>query len=255
MRRTLHLTIPTPCHERWDAMTATERGAFCHSCVKEVIDFSAMTDSQVIQYLERHKTGCGRFREDQLGRDMSLPKANNSLMQWKVLLMGLLPAFSLAPVAARAVVPVHTDQTPPKSKGDTAATTIDTTATTCDKVGTGVCGRVVDTHGQGLSAASVRLIDAEGKRLGSTMTDTAGYFSVALEAGGTVTIHASSLGYATRTLTDIQAGHPYVTIQMKTSEPYIIYDTITTGYFAPRRTTAQKIRDWFHYTFRRRHGD
>ncbi|MBS1595356.1 MAG: hypothetical protein JST90_13650 [Bacteroidetes bacterium] len=50
MKHKLHLTIPTPCHERWDDMTATERGAFCHSCSKEVIDFSAMTDSELLSF-------------------------------------------------------------------------------------------------------------------------------------------------------------------------------------------------------------
>lgn len=264
MRHTLHLTIPMPCHERWDAMTATERGAFCHSCQKEVIDFSSMTDSQVIQYLERHKTGCGRFREDQLGRDMSLPKANTNLLRWKVLLMGLWPTLSLAPLTAHAALPPLTDQSPVKSKADTAIAKVDTTVTDCDTTYTGICGRVLDENGEGLIGAVVQVIDSNGKSTGQgAVVDFDGNYTIKLQPG-TVNLKVTAIAYETQLLAGIQVGRPYIVFKMKVAEmkmPMTVPHTtgiisLEEPYRPPahKLTAAQKISYWFYRTFRRRQG-
>ncbi|MBS1684685.1 MAG: hypothetical protein JSS76_08025 [Bacteroidetes bacterium] len=100
MRHTLHLTIPMPCHERWDAMTATERGAFCHSCQKEVIDFSSMTDSELLSFFAGGKATCGRFRGDQVGVRIMERRLDNGRMKWRALFFSLLPFLSLKTSAA-----------------------------------------------------------------------------------------------------------------------------------------------------------
>jgi hypothetical protein len=72
-------------------MDMTAQGAFCHSCQTEVIDFSAMTDREVIEYLAKHLTGCGRFRNDQLDTKLSIPQIDNGIFKWKALFLGILP--------------------------------------------------------------------------------------------------------------------------------------------------------------------
>ncbi|MFN8287253.1 MAG: hypothetical protein U0V74_10890 [Chitinophagales bacterium] len=64
----MKLHIPTPCHEDWDAMTPNEQGAFCKVCSKTVIDFSQMTDEDVIAWFQnkQEEKTCGRFRFSQL---------------------------------------------------------------------------------------------------------------------------------------------------------------------------------------------
>ena len=101
-RPSIHISIPTPCHESWDSMDATERGAFCHRCQKEVIDFSAMTDREVIEYLEKHKTGCGRFRKDQLNTNLTIPKLDNGIFRWKALFLGFLSLISIKNIVAQS---------------------------------------------------------------------------------------------------------------------------------------------------------
>lgn len=49
------LHIPEPCHEKWAEMTPTERGAFCGSCKKEVIDFSEKSYNQIANELNKHR--------------------------------------------------------------------------------------------------------------------------------------------------------------------------------------------------------
>ena len=64
----MKLSIPEPCHENWNKMTPTERGRFCNSCKKEVVDFSRMNKSQIKEYFLKkaaEKT-CGRFGTAQL---------------------------------------------------------------------------------------------------------------------------------------------------------------------------------------------
>jgi hypothetical protein len=76
MSKNIQLTIPKPCHENWDAMTPVEKGRFCGSCQKQVVDFSTMSDRQIAEFFKKPSTGsvCGRFMSDQLDRDIELPK-------------------------------------------------------------------------------------------------------------------------------------------------------------------------------------
>lgn len=64
----MKISIPTPCNENWNDMTPEQQGAFCKVCSKVVVDFSAMSDEEVISYFERKKDEktCGRFRASQL---------------------------------------------------------------------------------------------------------------------------------------------------------------------------------------------
>jgi hypothetical protein len=64
----MHITIPKPCHQNWNDMDPTQQGAFCKACAKTVIDFSVMSDEEVIAYLESRKSEkiCGRFNTGQL---------------------------------------------------------------------------------------------------------------------------------------------------------------------------------------------
>jgi len=62
------ISIPTPCHERWEGMTPTAQGRFCGQCKKNVTDFSGMSNEQVTAYMQLNagKKMCGRFKNTQL---------------------------------------------------------------------------------------------------------------------------------------------------------------------------------------------
>lgn len=74
------LTIPKPCSENWNQMTPTEKGAFCTSCQKEVIDFSQTGVYLLAQKLSQESSLCGRFKPDQLNRSI----VANSRSIWKL---------------------------------------------------------------------------------------------------------------------------------------------------------------------------
>ncbi len=41
--QTIKINIAEPCHENWEKMLDEEKGKFCLSCQKQVVDFSRMT--------------------------------------------------------------------------------------------------------------------------------------------------------------------------------------------------------------------
>lgn len=62
------LTIPKPCNEDWNKMTPNQKGKFCSSCSKTVVDFTKKTSKEIEDYL-RKKRGqrvCGHFYRKQL---------------------------------------------------------------------------------------------------------------------------------------------------------------------------------------------
>jgi hypothetical protein len=83
MKPTINISVPTPCHEKWEDFTPATGGRHCSSCDKVVVDFSKMSDSDIIEFFKQRNMGaCGRFRPDQL-RDYSLPQNEKRRRGWQ----------------------------------------------------------------------------------------------------------------------------------------------------------------------------
>ncbi len=50
----LQYKISRPCYADWAAMTETERGKFCGQCATEVVDFTRMTDAEIMDFFENY---------------------------------------------------------------------------------------------------------------------------------------------------------------------------------------------------------
>jgi CarboxypepD_reg-like domain len=67
MNRNVSLSISKPCSEKFGEFQKTSTGGFCNLCQKEVVDFTNMSDGEILQYFKNgQKNTCGRFRESQL---------------------------------------------------------------------------------------------------------------------------------------------------------------------------------------------
>ena len=63
--------VPDPCHEDWGKMTPNEKGRFCQSCAKTVVDFTDKSALEIQRYMAENsgKRVCGHFKKRQLAPD------------------------------------------------------------------------------------------------------------------------------------------------------------------------------------------
>ncbi len=68
MKNQFRLEIKKPCGENFRNFSPTQKGGFCNSCEKEVIDFTGMSSKEIINYFKSNdnKKTCGRFSDYQL---------------------------------------------------------------------------------------------------------------------------------------------------------------------------------------------
>lgn len=105
------ITIPQPCHESWAHMTPAAQGRYCAACDKVVVDFSRMTDAEVVAWLQRPQSGqaCGRFTTQQLNRPLLLAPA--PAPQWQKWVAATVAAVGLQAAAAPAAQAQQTKPT------------------------------------------------------------------------------------------------------------------------------------------------
>ena len=92
------IRLPQPCPENWDGMTATATGRHCARCQENVVDFTRMTEPEVVTFLRQHPgVNCGRFRESQLDRPLLAPaQAVGGWRQWWGATLAMLGFGALA---------------------------------------------------------------------------------------------------------------------------------------------------------------
>jgi hypothetical protein len=117
MKNSVSLSIPRPCAESWNSFIPTPEGGFCGSCQKTVVDFTRMSDRQILVYLEQKRAHtCGRFRTDQL-KTYTLPEPNSirpGLTLLRAGILGLLLVLSSRPASSKNIMPIMptTEMTP-----------------------------------------------------------------------------------------------------------------------------------------------
>lgn len=108
MTKKLHISIPQPCHENWEAMTLVEKGKFCSSCQKKVFDFTKASDKEIIDVLNNENATCGRFTSSQLNRNLFANQQKSSY--WLVASAAVLGFLGLGNQSSYAQVKNETVQ-------------------------------------------------------------------------------------------------------------------------------------------------
>ncbi|MBC7588215.1 MAG: T9SS type A sorting domain-containing protein [Chitinophagaceae bacterium] len=106
-----HLQITAPCNEDWNKMTNSEKGRFCDSCSSQVIDFTVLTDHQVLAYLAAaNGKVCGRFNADQLNRGLQDTSIRKKKI-WHWALAGFTSLFFASKGFSQGELEKHLPQT------------------------------------------------------------------------------------------------------------------------------------------------
>lgn len=142
-------SVPTPCAEPWAGMTPTAAGRHCGRCQHEVVDFSGMSETEVVAWLARPTAGtvCGYFRAGQF--------APPPAPRWRRWLLATVALVGLKPL----LVACQTSTTASADAGGRGTEQTDATAAAPNGQVT-VRGRVLDdSTGQGVAGAEIFIAD------------------------------------------------------------------------------------------------
>lgn len=75
MKKKFSLEIKEPCPENFDKMIPNSNGSFCSTCVKNVIDLSTKTNSEIGRFIAQNKNNnsiCARLKTSQLQEEFEI---------------------------------------------------------------------------------------------------------------------------------------------------------------------------------------
>ncbi len=189
------LVIANPCHANWNKMSATEKGRFCASCTKEVVDFRDKSKEDIIEYLENYKgegQTCGQFSATQIDK-VGKNYINSTLFKRiGISLMAFMGLFSFKEAKGQK----------PKMgkvaiKGDVSYNEYNQQNTVTEVT---LFGTVRTLAGEKLAGAEIK-INSDGKLLGTTKTIANGSFAVNLKVDKSmksITLYTKVDGYETK---------------------------------------------------------
>ncbi len=256
MQKQISLYIPKPCHEDWNKMTPTQQGKFCSACSKQVIDFSLMSDTQILNFIS-HKSGklCGRFDAEQLQRPLIETKIKKKKSWWMALTMPLLFLFDRSEAQKHKSVEdttynIHSvEEIKSESLVGAIAVIVPNKQIT-------IKGKVVDNENNPIAYATIM---QKGTKHG-TVSDSSGNFSININTEeDSITLVASFVGFETIEK-KIKASENNVAIKMN-MQPVIAGEVVVVGYISKschrtaglistitRITTFQKMDSSFRKT-------
>ena len=198
MSKAVQLRIAEPCHQNWHTMTPKEQGRFCGSCQKTVVDFTLMTDKEILDTISNAgQQLCGRFSTDQLNKELKpteIKKRFSWAYIWNVILATLLITEANAQVKTvkKNKPEIQLPECSPKmgtiavfEKGEVV-------------VSRELKGSIVDsTTKQPLAGASIYLKDKSR----GVVSDSLGNFRLLINKDEPFDLVISFVGYTTQTLT------------------------------------------------------
>ncbi len=198
----MQLHINTPCDTPWQDMQPSPGGRHCSSCAKTVIDFTMMSDAQIVRFLKHSSSGtCGRLSAAQLNRPLAVPIFDLSETRWLSQKLRLaLAAIGLASTATLQAQNGLATQLGTSTYVQPYAPATPTSDTPRTEVAAAhgirfIHGKVVDERGQAMISALIYTDDyAHG-----TPTDIDGFFELELP-GKYTNISVSYIGYQTASI-------------------------------------------------------
>ena len=222
----LQLSIPQPCHQNWQHMTSTEQGRFCNACAKEVIDFSTMTDKEVLTYFtsKKNEKVCGRAYPDQLERAITSPKEfkKKKFWYWNYIAMGLL-FFSKANMSKAQVGKIRVETS--ALKGDTVVTEQTVKQAIPNNVPKTISGLITDENDTPIGFAAIKI---KGTNIGVS-TNADGRYAIKVNTKKDV-LEISAIGY-TKVELALNTLQTY-NLKLTAEERQLLGDIVVVGYMS-----------------------
>lgn len=237
MPKHFQFTIPTPCAEDWQNMTPVEKGRHCSMCRKNVVDFTDMSDREILQHFNKATAPvCGRFYPDQINRDMVARK--ESRLPWlKYFFQFSLPAFILSMKTVAQDKKPATEQVQQEARDYIIGDSI------FRAPGQWVVkGNVVDEDGRAVLGASVMI---KGTNKG-TVTDEQGNFKLVFADDTSVKLLISFVGFTqielAKVMPEKESIAKPVNVKMKYSVMGMVGEIVVVKKKKPKRTAFEKVK-------------
>ncbi len=235
----IRLSIPTPCHRTWSDLTTVAGGGFCASCQKQVIDFSGLSEKEIVGHFSSPGGKvCGRFRAEQLNtpyvaKEPALIRPGLSLTKAGVIGVFLM-LMGKPTMAQEKRQKQKTEVVEEKQKGFKTSPSVEDEEYWVE-------GSIQDKYDHsGIPGVNVLL---RGTTHGTT-SDVTGYFRfpVRLKKGDVLVV--SFIGYMTEEYKVAAAVEN--TIVLKLNMDYeIMGEVAVDGLYSPKTTLWSRIKNWF----------
>jgi len=221
-------------------MTPSEQGRFCGSCQKTVVDFTLMTDKELLDYFSKAaQHTCGRFLNDQLNKELQ-PTKIKKRFSWAYVWNIMLATFLITEANAQ-VTPVK------KKKTEMVLPDVSTKMGDMEMVKLGeevkreIKGVVFDSaNNTPLAGASIIV---KGTSRG-VVTDSLGNFKLLIDKDEPVELMVSYIGYQTQALKiDSSTNRQEIKLAMS---PMLYGDVVVVGGYSIVHKKSKKkiINDW-----------
>ena len=243
MKSTFTISIKEPCKEKFSNFSETEKGGFCQNCNKEVIDFTKLSDSELLRHLSSitRKTTCGMFKASQLKtyETNSLQTMNNSILHKGIAMMSFsLLALCATEVNAQEIVSA---ETPIEVISSSVIGDISHVESIQKKYT--LTGTIVDEANEPLPGVNVVL---KGTAIG-TQTDFDGKFAFPQQLVENDILVFSFIGYETKTYKVEASGNSNIDIKIyfDTYDVELMGEVVIGGAYTSKRNIFKKITDIF----------
>ena len=237
MKKAFNLSIKDPCTQKFGEFESTANGGFCQSCRKEVIDFTRMTESEIITYF-KNQTGkvCGRFEQHQM-KAYELPPLKSNKPNWKWIGLGAIGIATLLPMNAYSLVRDASKETQASIANSASGSKVDLS-------GHIVKGKVVDAYDQSpLPGINVVL---KGTRH-MTVTDINGEFTFPVELEEGDVLIFSFIGLETKEYIVTRSDEYIIDISMVTMTCDIVLmgEVAVEEVYTSKKSLWGKVKDLF----------
>jgi len=114
MKKKFTLEIASPCSENFDKMIPNANGSFCNSCMKNVIDLSKKTNSEVARFIaeNKDKSICARLKTTQMEEQFEYSETSKiNTLKYAAVAASVLLASNLS---AQEKEPIQTEISRPQ---------------------------------------------------------------------------------------------------------------------------------------------
>ena len=242
MKNILTINVKKPCKEKFTNFNKTEKGGFCQSCKKEVIDFTNFSDKELVNYLSgTNKKTCGMFKASQLKsyETNTLHTMNNSMLTKGIGMMGL----SLLALCATEVKGQETTSVdPPIEIVSNQHESIMGMMVKYQEKYT-LTGTILDEANEPLPGVNIVL---KGATVG-TQTDFDGKFEFPQRLKENDILVLSFIGYETKTykVASSTSANIDINISFDSYDVELMGDIVIGGTYSSKRNIFQKIGDIF----------